>query len=163
MKLAVNILICLLLMMFIAGMATSQELIIYPNKGQSEEQLEKDKFECYSWAKKQTGFDPMQLPKATEPPPQQTTQSGGGGRSTLGGAAVGGAIGSTRGEFGRGAAVGAAAGGVIGGLRRRSAQQQQKQAEQKWAQQQAQNYVNQRNQYNRAYGACLEGRDYTVK
>jgi hypothetical protein len=39
----------------------AQELIVYPAKGQSNEQMEKDKFECYSWAKGQTGFDSMQM------------------------------------------------------------------------------------------------------
>ena len=31
---------------------------IYPSKGQSQEQQERDKFECYNWARQQTGFDP---------------------------------------------------------------------------------------------------------
>jgi len=39
-----------------SGFALAQELMIFPAKGQSEDQMEKDKFECYSWAKKQTGF-----------------------------------------------------------------------------------------------------------
>ena len=39
--------------------AGAQEVFFYPSKGQSPEQLEKDKMECYSWAKGQTGFDPM--------------------------------------------------------------------------------------------------------
>ncbi len=45
-----------------AGAASAQEPIIYPSKGQSAEQQEKDKFECYSWAKQQSGFDPMKQP-----------------------------------------------------------------------------------------------------
>lgn len=32
--------------------------------------MENDKYECYSWAKQQTGFDPTRQLKATEPPPQ---------------------------------------------------------------------------------------------
>ena len=40
----------------------SQDLVVYPAKGQSNDQMEKDKFECYSWAKGQTGFDPMAMP-----------------------------------------------------------------------------------------------------
>ena len=50
-----------------------QDLIVYPAKGQSNDQMEKDKYECYSWAKGQTGFDPMQTPTATSPPPSQET------------------------------------------------------------------------------------------
>jgi hypothetical protein len=46
-----------------------QDLIIYPAKGQSQQQMEKDKFDCFSWAKQQSGFDPMQ-PPATAPAPE---------------------------------------------------------------------------------------------
>jgi hypothetical protein len=47
------------------------DFIIYPNDGQSKEQQEQDQFSCYSWAKEQTGFDPMEAPRATAPPPQK--------------------------------------------------------------------------------------------
>ena len=63
----------------------------------------------------------------------------------------------------KGAAIGAASGALVGGMRRRDQQRQQQQAEQQWAQQETANYANQRNNYNRAYGACLEGRGYSVK
>jgi hypothetical protein len=33
-------------------------LIAYPRNGQSDPQQAQDKFECHSWAKGQTGFDP---------------------------------------------------------------------------------------------------------
>lgn len=35
-------------------------LIVYPKNGQSEDQTNKDKFECHQWAVGQTGFDPTQ-------------------------------------------------------------------------------------------------------
>jgi len=79
-------LIILFFPVFIAGTAVAQDFMIYPAKGQSQEQMEKDKFECYSWAKEQTGFDPMETPKATEPPPTKQAKS-----STAGGAVKGGA------------------------------------------------------------------------
>ena len=59
----------LVLASFMAGTALAQDFFIYPNKGQSNEQMEQDKFQCYNWAKGQTGFDPMQVPTATSPPP----------------------------------------------------------------------------------------------
>ncbi len=37
---------------------TSDELFVYPKQGQSEEQQATDRYQCYSWAKDQTGFDP---------------------------------------------------------------------------------------------------------
>ena len=42
---------------------------IYPSKGQSQEQQERDKFECYNWARQQTGFDPTAPSYASTPPP----------------------------------------------------------------------------------------------
>jgi len=38
-----------------AAVAFGQGSVIYPKKGQSQEQLKKDRFE---WARQQTGFDP---------------------------------------------------------------------------------------------------------
>jgi hypothetical protein len=146
-----------------SGLVLAQDLIIYPNKGQSQPQLEKDKFECYSWAKQQTGFDPMEVPKATAPPPQQEAQQGGLVRGGARGAAVGVTAGAIAGDAGKGAAIGAASGALIGGMRRRDQQRRQAQAEQDWAQEQAAAYNQRHNSYNRAYGACLEGRGYTVK
>lgn len=35
-----------------------QELFVYPNEGQNEEQINQDKYECHLWAVEQTGFDP---------------------------------------------------------------------------------------------------------
>jgi hypothetical protein len=41
-----------------AGQPSSQELMVYPKNGQTEEQTRKDKYECHKWASSQTGFDP---------------------------------------------------------------------------------------------------------
>lgn len=134
----------------------AQEPIVYPGKGQSANQMEQDKYSCYGWAKGQTGFDPMQAPTATAPPPQQ---KGGALRGAAGGAALGAAVGAIAGDAGKGAAIGAASGGIIGGARKAKSQQQQEQ----YAQQQAAGYEQRRNEYNRAWGACMEGKGYTVK
>ena len=146
----------------------SQELMIYRAKGQSQDQMEKDKFECYTWAKGQTGFDPMAMPTATSPPPSQEKQSVGG--RTLaggilggaGGAVIGGIAGGSSGAR-KGAAIGGLSGGVIGGTRSSRQNRQAEQQRQQWEQQQANQYMQQRNAYNRAHAACLEGRGYTVK
>jgi len=148
---------------FLATPICSQELMIYPAKGQSQDQMEKDKFECYSWAKQQSGFDPMAMPQATAPPPQQEAQKGGVGRGALRGGAVGLAAGAIGGDAGKGAAIGAASGGLIGGMRRRDQKRSQQQAQKQWEQEQANAYMQGRNSYNRAHSACLEGRGYTVK
>ena len=115
-------LVLIALLMVMAASGWSQELMIYPAQGQSNEQMEKDKFECYNWAKGQTGFDPMQMPTASSPPPSQEKKSVGG--STLkggvvggaGGAIIGGIAGGSKGAK-KGAAIGGLSGGAIGGMR----------------------------------------------
>ncbi len=147
---------------FLASSALAQDLIIYPAKGQSQEQMEKEKFECYTWAKQQTGFDPMQVPTASTPPPQE--QAGQGG--ALKGAAVGagaGALIKRDGSRSKGAGTGAVVGGVLGGVRQSRQRSQDQQARQQWEQQQANEYAQKRNTYNRAYSGCMEGKGYTVK
>ena len=130
--------------------------IIYPAQGQTQQQIEQDKYQCYSWAKSNTGFDPMQSSAPTAQP------SNAGGGAVAGGAARGAAkgavIGAIAGDAGKGAAIGAASGGMMGGMRRRGAQQQQAQAQQQ-AQQQ---HSAAKSEYDRAYSACLNGRGYTV-
>jgi len=147
-----------------AGPATSQELIIYPAKGQSQDQMERDKFECYGWAKKQSGFDPMAAPKGSSPPPYQQAPQGGLFRGAARGAAVGAIVGEiANDDAGKGAAAGAAGGALIGGMRRRDQAIRFEQSEQQWAARQASQYEMQRSTYNRAYSACLEAKGYTVK
>ncbi|HYA01634.1 MAG TPA: glycine zipper domain-containing protein [Syntrophobacteria bacterium] len=161
-----GVLVLLLAATLVAGPALAQDFVIYPAKGQSQEQMEKDKFECYSWAKKQSGFDPMETPKATAPPPPKQAQSsvaGGALKGGAGGALVGLGIGAIAGNAGKGAAIGAVSGGAIGGIRSHRQQKQDEQAQQQWAQEQASQYQQLRSAYNRAYSACLEGKGYTVK
>ena len=152
-----------------AGTALSQELMIYPAKGQSQDQMEQDKFQCYSWAKQQTGFDPMQVPTATTPPPTpqaQRSTAGGAVRGGVGGGLLGAGVGAIAGGSKgakKGAAIGGISGGVLGGARSHSQQQQDQRARAQWEKEQTQQYVSNRNSYNRAYSACLEGRGYTVK
>ena len=150
--------VALLITALATGPALAQELYVFPAQGQNEEQMEKDKYECYQWAKKETGFDPMEVPKATEPPPQQAAPRGGVVRGAARGAAIGGIA-----DGSDGAATGAAVGAAAGGMRRRSYNRQEAYKREQWEQEQAANYQNNRNLYNRAYSACLEGQGYTVK
>ncbi|HBH62757.1 MAG TPA: hypothetical protein DDX85_13680 [Nitrospiraceae bacterium] len=154
-----------MLIFFVTGYAFTQEIIIYPAKGQSNEQLEKDKFECYTWAKGQTGFDPMEVPTATAPPPEAQAGSGGAIKGAAAGAIVGAAAGgiSKKGNVGKGAAYGAGAGALLGGMNQAGKRQEDERRQQQWEKEQVAQYTQKRNSYNRAYGACLEGRGYTVK
>lgn len=143
----------------IAATGMAQELMIFPNADQAPEKQEEDKFACYGWAKGETGFDPMVLPTATEAPPQQAAKQGGMGRGAVRGAAVGQIVGGNSDSTWKGAAAGAA----VGGMRRNDQKRKEQQAQQNWEQEQAQIYADNRNRYNRAYAACLEGKNYTVR
>jgi hypothetical protein len=161
-------LITLIVVTLLYGTAVAQELMIYPAKNQSNEQTEKDKFACYSWAKGQTGFDPMATPQATTSAPAQPTKSVARGAAVggVGGAALGAGIGAIAGGSsgaGRGAAIGALSGGTLGGVRSHLQNQQGEQAQRQREQEQMAQYQQGRNNYNRAYSACLEGRGYTVR
>ncbi len=137
--------------------------VIYPTKGQNSQQQEKDKFECYNWAKQNSGFDPMAPIQATAPPPQKEAPVGGVGRGAARGAAVGVTAGAIAGDAGKGAAIGAASGALVGGMRRRDQVQRETAAQEQYVNQQQAQYDQKRQGYNRAYSACLEGRGYTVK
>jgi len=152
-------------MRFLAGVAAlclaaathAQKPIIYPAKGQSPQQQQKDEGECHVWAKQTTGIDPAAL--AASPPPQQTGAAVGGGervRGAAGGALGGVAIGAIAGDAGKGAGIGAVVGLMAGGRKARQNQAARNQQAQGARQQQL-------NTYHRALGACLEGRGYTIK
>ncbi len=141
--------------LFVNAGAMAEELMIFPNADQSAEQQEQDKYTCYTWAKDQSGFDPMAPPTASEPPPQTEAKKGGIGRGAVRGAAVG----AIAGDAGKGAAAGAA----VGGMRRQDQKRKEATAREQWEREQQQIYAENRNRYNRAYAACLEGKDYTVR
>jgi hypothetical protein len=149
------LLLSFLVTVIFSGEALAQELIIFPAEGQSNEQMEKDKYSCYQWAKNETGFDPMEVPKASAPPPQA-------GRGAVVGAGAGALI-KSGGSRSKGAAYGALAGGLLGGARSSSQRQQDEQARRQWEQEQAREYAHKRNTYNRGYSACLESKGYTVR
>ena len=150
---------------FFADVGLGQDLIVFPAKGQSQEQMEKDKSECFGWAKQETGFDPTQ----TQPPAQAApAQSQGPQGARIKGAARGAAVGAVVGEIanddaGQGAAAGAVGGAMVGGMRSRDQKRQASQAQEEQKQQQDAVNVQKQSDYNRAYSACMEGKGYTVK
>jgi len=127
------------------SLAVAGDLFFYPTKNQSSQQQDKDKFECYEWARSQSGVDPA----APAAGPDRGRRAAGTARGAARGAAAGAAIGAIAGDAGKGAAIGAAGGGMVG---RRGA----KQAEQAGA-------AEERNAYDRAVAACMEARGYSVK
>ena len=138
--------------------AAAQQPIIYPAKGQSPQQQNKDTSDCQLWAKQTTGVDPVAIAQHSgqpAPPPAQ----GGRVRGAAGGAAGGAAIGAIAGDAGKGAAIGAVTGTVAGGIRQRRNNQAAAAQQQVGQQQVGQEMAT----YNRAVGACMTGRGYTVQ
>ena len=133
---------------YLAAPLKAQDLFVYPQKGQSAAQQDKDQYECYQWARQNTGVDPQRPPPATQSNTGDQAARG-AVRGALGGLAIANIAG---GSGSKGAAAGAIFGG-LGGASRSNRQQQ--------AQQQQSNQA--MSQYNRAYAACLNGRGYTVK
>lgn len=125
---------------------TLGQMYVYPQKGQSAEQQQRDQGECHSWAVQQSGFNPGMA---------QAPSSGAGDGSVVRGgargAAVGAVVGAIAGDAGKGAAAGAAGGALIGGMQRRDR-----------ARQQEQNYAAGQQAFQRAFAACMQGRGYSV-
>jgi len=146
------------------GPAINTTVYAYPQHGQSPEQLDRDRYECYLWAKQQTGFDPS----AANVPAQARVQVVGGpppGTNTAIGAVTGAAIGaavSSPWQRGFGALAGALIGGAIGSSAD-AANAQRQQTTVVYDRAQMRQIEIQAADYRRALGACLEGRGYTVK
>ena len=148
-----------LLALAIPGKAVSQDVFIYPQKGQSAEQQDQDKYECYNLAKTNSGFDPMAAPTTSSPPPRPEENIHG----VLKGAPIGAVGGKILGDSKKTTRTAAAAGGLLGGVRQHQHNSREQQRVDDWERREASSYANNRNNYNRAYAACLEGRGYTVK
>jgi len=144
------------------------DIYVYPSKGQTDKQLDRDRYECHNWAVSQSRYNPsephlaphQQIRVMEGPPPGQSTVAG-----AVTGAVIGAAIGSPR-DTGEGAVAGAIAGAVIGAssesARRKESERvntrvsAETQAERARLEREA-------SDYRRAISACLEGRGYTVK
>ncbi|WP_157271607.1 hypothetical protein [Azohydromonas aeria] len=138
---------------------TASTPVIYPAKGQSARQQDTDRYECHDWSRQQSGYDPSQAASTAT-----ATGAAGGAPPPGAGMAQGALRGAAVGELvshnaGRGAAI-----GVLGSAA--LAQAQARKAEQSRQQQAAQQQAargQQRAKYERAFGACMEGRGYVLK
>jgi hypothetical protein len=141
------------------------KVYFYPSKGQSEEQQDRDRYECHNWGVRQTGFDPsLHLAAGEERGAVVPARSSG---QTIGtAAAVGaviGAIAGGRGDALEGAVVGAMAGTVLGSAAANADAEQAQRAERAGAMRADFRYEKQAAEFRRAMSACLEGRGYSVK
>jgi hypothetical protein len=147
---------------------TPTEVFFYPNQGQTSEQQERDRYECYLWAVQQTGFDPSDTNLAPhhkvvvvpEPPPGTGTAVG-----AITGAILGGAV-ASRHNSAEGVLIGAMAGAVFGTAADAARQERASRIQGYYDRQADQRFAvteRQAEEYRRALSACLEGRGYTVR
>jgi len=144
------------------------EIYFYPTRGQTPAQQERDRYECYLWAVKQSGFDPGQAQLA----PHQRVEVKpvpGPGADTAAGAVSGAVIGSMLAvphDRGEGMVLGAITGALLGAASDAARQDQAQQIQQTYDAREAQRYTRlerQARDYRRAMTACLEGRGYSVR
>lgn len=142
-------------------------LFFYPNSNQSPERQDRDRFECYLWAVKQTGFDPSQ-PQLVSQIRVEVVPVPASGQDTAVGAITGAMLGaavSRPHDAAAGAVLGAIAGSAIGAASDASRAEQASRIRERYDQRDAQRFsqIERKAQdYRRAMAACLEGRDYSV-
>jgi len=141
------------------SIAKALGLFVFPSEGQEADTQELEEFQCYKWAREQTGVDPINPPEVKA---EQVVTSP-DGTAVVGaakGAAAGAAVGAIAGDAGKGAAIGA----VLGGMRGRRSKKHSDAVQQQQANQAAeQTEQEMMNNFKKAFAACLEGKGYTVK
>jgi hypothetical protein len=131
------------------------QVYTYPSRGQSPQQQQTDRGQCYTWAVQQSGFDPANPRVPGGPPPAVGAPQGGLFRGAAGGAALGAIGGAIGGNAGKGAAIGAGTGAVFGGMRRRRWAEREEFQQTSYLEQQ-QSALNQgRGNFNQAFGVCM--------
>jgi hypothetical protein len=141
------------------------KVYFYPSQGQSEEQQDRDRYDCHVWATRQTGFDPtQQIPPREQRAAVVPARAPGEtvGTAAVVGAVLGAAI-AGPGNVGKGAVVGAMAGTVAGSA---AVAGEQAQADAINEHRQARvggRYEREAGEYRRAMTACLSGRGYSVR
>lgn len=111
----------------------NEKVFIYPAKGQSDQQMQEDKFLCYQESMQKTGFDPAAIPHGEGKPPgiediaPQKTPAGFGGSA------------ETPDK------------GYLAG-----------EAKKEWKSEELNRYESNKVEYNKAYKSCLKKRGYTV-
>jgi len=139
----------------------------YAERGQSEAQQDRDRYECYRWAVRETGTDPGMTP-VRQPVQVQGAAPVRDGAPVVGGAVAGAVVGSVLSgprHMGEGAVLGAIFGAVVGA----AAQEQHAQAAERAAERaQARNAAaldaarRPTDNFRRAVSACMGGRGYRV-
>jgi len=152
------------------GLSFAQtELIVFPKEGQSRAQQAEDKGYCNIWAREESGIDPAYIKAKIEMMDEMIVREAQSSREKpigriFRGAARGAAIGGIRQGIDSDIGAGAAGGAAMGMFRSRDARKKeakdQRQASQFYRKEQ---YEVQYDKFLRAYSACMEAKDYSVK
>lgn len=145
----------------VAAAPPQTQVYFYPARGQDPDLQDRDRYECYLWARKQTGFDPSAPNLA--PHQRFVAVPASPGQDVAAGAITGAVIGSVvarPGHSAEGAIVGAVAGATLGAASGSAREQQAARATKQHMNAQVEL---QASSYRRALTACLEGRGYTVR
>lgn len=150
------------------GSPPTTTVYFYPTRDQSPEQQDRDRYDCYLWAVKQSGFDPGQAQLA----PHQRVEvrpAAPPGADTAAGAVSGAVIGAVvapHDDRGFGLVFGAITGAMIGAASDAARQEQAERIQRQYDEEEARRYARlekQARDYQRAMTACLEGRGYAVR
>jgi hypothetical protein len=148
--------------------SADRTLYFYPERGQPELQQDRDRYECYRWAVRETGTDPGMTPvrqvpaPVAEPPAQRRRDEG---ASVVAGAATGAVLGaavSSPRHAGENAVIGGIFGAALGAA---AAQAPDREADYRRPppgaapRPQASPALH---DFRRAMGACMQGRGYRV-
>lgn len=135
-------------------------MYVFGKKAQSAATQRADETSCFQSAKAASGYDQAMANAAAPATPPHSRPNGGLVRGAVGGAVTGTAIGAVAGNTGKGAAIGATVGALSG-----SAQQRQARAAQasQSVHDQEQARANALAEMKRAFSACMDAKDYSVK
>jgi len=156
---------CMATTVYAAGIDT----YAFPQKGQTADQQKQDEGFCTQWAQEQTGINPavlqyQQQEAATSQQQAQQASTSRVGRPLLRTAATGAALGGINNNMDDGAGKGAVEGVALAASRARAQSLEQKsQGVVDAANAKAQNVQADSQKYVRAYGACMEGKGYSIR
>lgn len=149
-----------------APVPAASPLYFYPTRGQTEALQDRDRYECYRWAVRETGSDPGMTPLRQAP--VRMAQAGvvrSDAGDVLGGAATGALLGAALssprhagGAAVLGAIFGAAVGAASGEARNRAIDAAQARQDAAYARASAP-----QDNFRRAMSACMQGRGYTIQ
>lgn len=138
-------------------------MYFYPERGQGDALQDRDRYECYRLAVRDSGVDPGMTPvsRPWSPPPPQPRRDGAevvAGAAT--GAVIGAAVSSPR-HAGQNAIIGAVFGAIVGAASQEARAQAAEAAQARQAAASARAQMPLDN-FRRAMGACMQSRGYTV-